>query len=214
MNRVAELQSNLARTVHRRMQQIDSLVNGNIPRRKQRHVVDPEVEYWKQKIAALSVPVTNRQKTRAPQIRSSRYVLPKALQRHPKLPDYRKRETIVAPMERLRVHRRVRKLEEHSQHGFSGPPLRSGRPYDNEPDVVIRSSSRSSSERRSQIRTDYRRVPETNTCTRSSSKSTEKSLCTGCFEFVSDCRCGGGGKSSKSLLLCRSCFDVPCVCSK
>ena len=211
MNKVAELQSNLARTVHRRMQQIDSLVNGNIPRQQQRNVVDPEVEYWKQKIAALSVPVTDGQKTRAPQIRSSRYVLPKALQRHPELPDYRKREAIVAPMERLRVHRRVRKLEERSRRGFSGPPLRS-RPYD-EPDVVIRSSSRSSSERRSQIRTDYRGVPETNTCVRSSSsKSAEKSLCTGCFEFVSDCRCGGG-RSSKSLL-CSTCFDVPCVCSK
>ena len=194
------------------MQQIDSLVNGNIPRRQQRNVVDPEVEYWKQKIAALSVPVRDGQKTRAPQIRSSRYVLPKALQRHPKLPDYRKREAIVAPMERLRVHRRVRKLEERSRRGFSGPPLRS-RPYD-EPDVVIRSSSRSSSERRSQIRTGYRGVPETNTCIRSSSssKSAEKSLCTGCFEFVSDCRCGGG-RSSKSLL-CSTCFDVPCVCSK
>ena len=195
------------------MQQIDSLVNGNIPRRQQRNVVDPEVEYWKQKIAALSVPVRDGQKTRAPQIRSSRYVLPKALQRHPKLPDYRKREAIVAPMERLRVHRRVRKLEERSRRGFSGPPLRS-RPYD-EPDVVIRSSSRSSSERRSQIRTDYRGVPETNTCMRSSSsKSAEKSLCTGCFEFVSDCRCGGGGRSSKNALLCSICFDVPCVCSK
>ena len=122
MNKVAELQSNLARTVQRRMQQIDHLVNGNIPRREQRNIIDPEVEYWKQKIASLSIPVTEQRRKNAPTIRSSRYVLPKAQQRHPRIPDYNTRDDIVAPMERLRVHRRVRKLEERSQRGFADPP--------------------------------------------------------------------------------------------
>ena len=95
------------------------------------------------------VPVTDGQKDAAPQIRSSRYVLPKALQRHPKLPDYRKREAIVAPMERLRVHRRVRKLEEAVVDArFLWTSVEKYNSYD-EPDVVIRSSSRSSSERKS-----------------------------------------------------------------
>ena len=207
MSRVAELQSNLARTVQRRMEQIDTLVNGNVPRRSQR--LDPEVEYWKKKIAALSVPVTDSRRKPAPPIRSRRYVLPRTEQRHPKLPDYKKkRENIVAPMERLRIHRRTRKLEERSRRGFI-----------EEADALVRRSyeerkSSSNNSSRYYSRTNYHvNHPETNSSQRNPSKG--GSLCTGCFEFMSDCRCGNRNRNggSNRPALCRVCFDVPCVCT-
>ena len=187
MNKLSQLQVELAANVQRRISQIDTLIHEpppppGTPRVK---VHDEEVTYWRRRIAALSVPVT------IPQSRSTTRELKRQSETDRSYySSTRATDMLIPPMRRLQVERRARQITENSSHNFGGI-----------------SYTNSSFARSTKNNDTISRIVAP-----SAAAATDRTgLCTACWEPPSQCRCNVR-RGPRPAVLCKICFDVPCAC--
>lgn len=202
------MQSQLAANVQDRMRRIERLVEEPRTDQTMPQPEDEEVVYWRQRIAALSLPVGESQPAPKPQ---------RGFKLSPRLPEDGLAPSIpprdvtaitacVPPKMKLRVQRRMRKQEEQ----------RRKQEEQRQQKLALLGGSRQAAFSK---RPPLKPAPQPSAARekhdgpQKNMAATDTALCTSCWDPVGACVCRPATPGGDApAVLCQTCWDVPCAC--